>query len=175
MKSVSIVFLAALIVVAMNCKPSKDHVETINIEKTIDDEVMLLGAVNRAGLQKAEYVEWFDTNYEDYEPKDSILNLLAGKMDDIAIRIFIGTWCEDSQRDIPAFYRILDKLNESPQHSIIALDRSKKRPEALVEGFDIEYIPTFILYRNDEELGRIIEIPEVTLEADILKIVSNPG
>ena len=37
---------------------------------------------------------------------------------------------------------------------------------------DIELVPTFIFYRNGEELGRIVETPEDTLEKDLAEIVN---
>lgn len=46
------------------------------------------------------------------------------------------------------------------------------------EGFDIdqfiiERVPTFIFYKNESEIGRIIETPVETLEKDILNILKN--
>ena len=40
-----------------------------------------------------------------------------------------------------------------------------------VEDLDIQFIPTFIFYKNKKEIGRITEIPESTLEGDIEKII----
>ena len=154
------------------CQHEKEPQTLINFETTIDEEVMLYGPINRSGLQMDEYAGWFNENYQDYTPNDSIAQLLKGQMDDIEIKIFMGTWCSDSQRDVPAFYRIFDGIDIDPAHEVVAVDRSKKSPSAHVEGYDIEYVPTFIIYRDQKELGRIIEIPETTLEEDLLGLVS---
>ena len=37
---------------------------------------------------------------------------------------------------------------------------------------EIELVPTFILDYNGEEIGRIIESPEESLEKDLLRIIS---
>ena len=55
---------------------------------------------------------------------------------------------------------------------LVAVDRSKKTPDNLQEGFNIIRVPTFIFYKNGEEIGRFVEYPRETVEEDILKIVS---
>ena len=51
----------------------------------------------------------------------------------------------------------------SGNHDIIA-------PEKF-ESLNIERVPTFIIYRNKNELGRIVEYPETSLEKDMLDIM----
>lgn len=172
MNAVKYLTLIFFTLIFFGCKQPEPATESINFETTIDDEVMLFGPVDRTGFQMAEYAAWFEESYQDYNPNDSIAQLLKNQMDDVEIKIFMGTWCSDSQRDVPAFYRIFDGLDINPVHEVVAVDRSKKRPSANVEGYDIEYVPTFILYRRQEELGRIIEIPETSLEEDILRLLS---
>lgn len=154
------------------CKQSEPDTDSFNNQTSIDDEVMLFGSIDRSGLQMPEYATWFEENYRNYVPNDSISELLESQLRDIEIKIFMGTWCSDSQRDVPAFYRILDEIDANLVHEIVAVDRSKKRPTEHVEGYDIEYVPTFIIYRNQKELGRIVEIPETSLEEDLLHIIS---
>jgi thioredoxin-related protein len=43
-------------------------------------------------------------------------------------------------------------------------DRGKK--------FQIKKTPTFVFLRNQKEIGRIVEMPEISLEADLLKILA---
>jgi len=40
-----------------------------------------------------------------------------------------------------------------------------------VDGLEIHFVPTFIFYRDEEEIGRIIEMPYESLEKDMLEIV----
>jgi hypothetical protein len=53
----------------------------------------------------------------------------------------------------------------------MGLDREKKSPEFKNEQGDIEYVPTFIFFRNGQELGRIIESPIQSLEKDLRQII----
>jgi len=40
-----------------------------------------------------------------------------------------------------------------------------------IDNLDIKRVPTFIIYENGEEIGRIIETPKKSLEKDLEKIV----
>ena len=92
---------------------------------------------------------------------------------DITLKAFIGTWCEDSQREIPAFYKTLEMAGYNPKNlQLITVSRDKDTPEGLENNFDITYVPTFIFYKDKKELGRIVESTRETLEEDILTILS---
>lgn len=54
---------------------------------------------------------------------------------------------------------------------IICVDRKKKGFADEANGIDINFVPTFIFYINGNEIGRIIELPNITLEPDFLKIL----
>ena len=173
MKKSTALFILILFLIG-SCQENKVPVDQagMNRETTIDDEKMLIGPIDRAGFQMEEYKSWFDSTYQAYDPKDSILTLIRGKLENVSLQVFIGSWCSDSQRDVPALFRILDELEtQTPALNMIAIDRSKTLPESELEGYDIEYVPTFIIYRDTLELGRIVEVPEQTLEEDLLSLL----
>jgi hypothetical protein len=41
------------------------------------------------------------------------------------------------------------------------------------QDFKVKKTPTFILLRNNKEIGRIVEKPDISLETDLLKILSS--
>ena len=93
------------------------------------------------------------------------------------VEVYMGTWCPDSVREVPKFLRIADDLKsqfgvELPA-TFVAVDRSKQQPAKLIAGKDIQKIATFIYYRGDRELGRIVERPNALFEDDLLAIVAN--
>ncbi|HVR41740.1 MAG TPA: peptidylprolyl isomerase [Thermoanaerobaculia bacterium] len=107
----------------------------------------------------------------DYKPDATVVemikdNVRAGDR----VEIYMGTWCPDSQREVPHFLRINDEL-KLPM-TFVAVDRSKTKPEKLLDGKHIEKVATFIVYRGDEELGRVVEKPASLLEDDLLAIVA---
>ncbi|MDB4254265.1 thioredoxin [Gammaproteobacteria bacterium] len=114
--------------------------------------------------------EGFQDNYEEYEPG----NLLDPALfRDIEIYVLFGTWCHDSQREVPRLLRLLDKLDvQENQINLIALNSKKKEPHNRAERFKIKKTPTFIFLRNQKAIGRIIEMPKINLEEDIHKILT---
>jgi cyclophilin family peptidyl-prolyl cis-trans isomerase/HEAT repeat protein len=92
------------------------------------------------------------------------------------VEVYMGTWCEDSAREVPKFLRISDDLRsqfgvELPV-TFVAVDRSKQQPATLLEGKNLAKVATFIYYRGDQELGRIEERPTGLFEDDLLTIAA---
>lgn len=132
----------------------------------------LLGPINQKDLEKAPHNEWFDLEYTNYKPFAKTLNQINPLLKDIEIEVFMGTWCEDSQLQVPAFFRILDELEFKGKTTLIAVDKEKKTPSGSATAKGITNVPTFIFYKNGEEINRIVESPIDFLEDDVLAIVS---
>lgn len=54
----------------------------------------------------------------------------------------------------------------------IGVDEDKKEPAELVEGLDLQYVPTFIVRRGDQEVGRIVEEAPNGIERDLLDLLT---
>jgi len=136
-----------------------------------DTELMLLGPVDLAALTNPPYQEWYEQEYNGFSPDTLALDLIRGTLDDVLITIFMGTWCSDSQREVPRFVKLMEYL-DYPAESItlVTLDRDKHSPDGDEEGLDISLVPTFIFFRDSTEVGRIIETPANTLEEDLLDL-----
>ena len=164
-----VLFLIAILLV-FTCKKE----ETVN--KIIPDEkeesVMLIGISTRKGFDQEPFKVWYDEYYSNHRVNDSLLTLIEPLLKDVSIKVFIGTWCEDSQRELPALYKILDQVYfEENKLELIALNRDKVTPDSLHIGFDIDYVPTIIFNKNGKELNRIVEYPLYSLEEDMLSIL----
>ena len=148
--------------------------QTLNkmVYDTILEQKVMIDYCDRSGLEAGEYGTYFLPEYKAYEPNDSLVSLISGKINDYQITIVFGSWCSDSQEQVPRFYKMLDQAGYDDSNlTIIAVNRGKYTEVADVSGLDIERVPTFIFYKNSEETGRIIETPETTLEEDLWKIV----
>jgi thioredoxin 1 len=91
----------------------------------------------------------------------------------LQIDVYFGTWCHDSEREVPKILKLL-KANKNITLNLIALDYQKEDPQALAKDNQIKYTPTFIIYRDKskkEELGRIIERPNKSLVEDINQLI----
>ncbi len=70
---------------------------------------MIVGKFEKEDLQKAPFVTWFDKGYEEYTPSPAAIAAIKENISDYEIVGFVGTWCPDSRREIPKFYKILDE------------------------------------------------------------------
>lgn len=133
----------------------------------------LIGIKTKEDFKQEPHVKWFENNYNDYVLDKNLVKKIKRHLKGITIKAFMGTWCEDSQLETPRFYKLLDSLKFDPNKlTMITVNRAKKTPENLQEGLNISYVPTFIFYKKNKEIGRFVEYPRETLENDILKIVS---
>lgn len=141
-------------------------------------EPKLLGAITLADLEKNPYAEWYNKNFNDYTPnKDVVDQLKKQKPGQYKIKIMLGTWCGDSKREVPRMTKLLNQLSFPVQNlELIALNDSsavyKQGPHHEEAGLEIYRVPTFIIYENNKEVGRINEYPAETLERDLLKILT---
>ena len=106
----------------------------------------------------------FQENFERYEVLDG-----APKIpNDVSVLILFGTWCHDSQREVPRMLKILEAVG-FPQADVkmVTLDFSKNDPLGLSVENDVKFTPTFIFFRQQNEFGRIVEKPATTLEEAI--------
>lgn len=146
--------------------------------RVVDDEIngnkMLLGETTLDAFKTPPFAGWFDLEYNYYEPNKDVLKQLEDISKGIKILIFLGTWCPDSRTHFPRFIKILDEISfDKNDVKIISVDRKKEDLNGLSRQYNIIYVPTFIFFNGDAELGRIVENPKISLEADMLKILSN--
>ena len=130
------------------------------------------GVLNKALLQNHDAYTWFPEHYDTYSPNLKRFDL--SMLNKTEIKVFMGTWCHDSQREVPRLYKILDDLNyDDTKSEIIGLKKDKTGYFKDYSHFDIQKTPTIIFYQDDQEIGRIIEEPKGSLEAHIQQILTD--
>lgn len=133
---------------------------------------MLIGNCDKAGLQKDIYGIYFDSQYDVYKPSESIIKNLTEKINDFEFTIVMGTWCSDSKREVPRFYKVLNDAGYNDKRvKVIAVNEKKEAVLVDISKMNIEKVPTFIIYKDDKEIGRIVETPKKSLESDLWKII----
>ncbi|MEE4311098.1 MAG: thioredoxin domain-containing protein [candidate division KSB1 bacterium] len=111
---------------------------------------------------------------QGYTAEDAVIAEMDALDDEFEVLIIIGTWCPDCKRELPRFLSAIERLeNTSVQYKIYGLDRAKNDRSGMREKYDIEFIPTFIIYADGQEIGRIIETPMVSMEQDLLDIMTS--
>ena len=130
---------------------------TYNQEKTnLEGDQILVGEVNWSGFAMPPYEEWFFQNYVDYQVDSATLIPLKTNINNYEIQVFLGTWCSDSQLQVPQFYKILGYLeHDLNQLAIIALEKSESgkliSPQHEEAEYAITHVPTFIFLKDGKE------------------------
>ena len=169
MKKTSLAILALILMVSCG----EQQINQTEFDKKAGENI-LIGQVNIEGLKLAPFNEWFDKEFSAYQLDDSTLLTMDKDdfMNNVKITMVLATWCGDSRREVPRFYKILESMEYNLDNmKVICVNRSKNAEGTGVGQLDIQRVPTFIFYKEGVELGRIIETPQESLEKDMAGIV----
>lgn len=161
-------------------KPGALGIHRVNLERY---GAVLLGQVTKKDIDR-ELPGW-SAEYTAYVPDTAVVSALRKELSGITITCVLGTWCGDSKREVPRLWKILDAL-EFPAGDATWLAVGSSRftlgmpipreafdwSAAIKTWYKVESVATIIVSRNGEELGRIVETPAQTLEADLLQIIT---
>ena len=174
MKNIIKLTLLFILFVGCNSKVKKEA----NVDNEDIEYVDLIGKFKRVELETHPYIkDSFNLNYTNYKVDEEVLKKIKPLLKrDISIKVIMGTWCEDSRLLVPQFFKVIDKLRFNKRKiELIGLDNEKKSPDNYHEIYEILNVPTFIFYRKEKEINRIVEITIETLEKDIFSILSDSG
>lgn len=134
--------------------------------------VVVVGTTTREAIEAA-VPEWVQA-VVDAQPDTAVAQSLTAVEPGAEVTVFLGTWCGDSRREVPRFWRVLDEVGGLVPFEIhyIGVDREKKEPAGQVTAEHILYVPTFIVRRNGKEVGRIVEHSPGGLETDLLALLT---
>ncbi len=142
----------------------------IVIDENTKDK-MLIGNCTRDAFEDTAFSKWYYEEYDNYKLDSLTLDNINVDFENYSIEIILGTWCPDSRREVPRLHKILDYLNFPDQKvKMICVNKEKKTEGDELKDLIIELVPTFIIYKNGEEIGRIVETPQQTLEEDLATI-----
>lgn len=150
----------------------KSQEADIRVKDTKTENEILVGAVTREGL--INIGNWFQEGYASYNPDTTAIKYLISNREELPnIFLVLGTWCGDSKEHVPHFYKVMDLVAYPPQKIfVVAVDRDKKAGDFCIGDFNVTLVPTFILSKGESELGRIIETPLISIEQDIVNIIT---
>ncbi len=169
---ISFLFFLGISIMAQDKGSNNITMKDTLVIDSLSQKPMLLGYCNRDAFQDTSFSWWFNSVYDMYSVDSTTADSLSGKLDNVKVTIVMGTWCSDSRREVPKFFKILDYLKLSPDKiTIITVGRDRKGRGSETDDLKIELVPTMIFYKNNSEIGRIVESPKVSLEKDMLKIL----
>ncbi len=184
-KTIQLLTIIFLLLSLTNCSILRNPVngeKVIKLYKDSNGEVNITGDFTVDDLkERPSFSDWYNTEYDSYEVdavfkehKKEFKKLFRNR----SVQIFMGTWCSDSQREVPRFMKIMDFLGVSKgQIQLVGVNRKKQAFEGQDLGKRIKRVPTFIFYQHEfadrtpTEIGRIVESPVESLEKDMLKIL----
>jgi hypothetical protein len=134
---------------------------------------VLVGKVTREQIEQA-VPDWVSIAVSS-EIDEQAATALATVPPGAEVTVFLGTWCSDSRREVPRFWRALDQVGGMVPFDVtyVAVDRDKKaEPESLVAGRNLRFVPTFIVSRDGHEVGRVVEEAPDGIETDLLALLT---
>lgn len=135
-------------------------------------DVELLGNLTRERILK-ECPSWED-EITSYSPNQEVIEKLRSIDKEVIIEVYLGTWCPDSVRNVSAYFKIMDMVdNPHLTTKYVGLPRDKDARKPYIKDKSIIRIPTFIVLINNREKGRIIENPTQSIEEDLFEIIKD--
>lgn len=164
------IIILTLILFSLSVKAQK--VNQIKLDDRIERSI-LFGRVTFEGLNDTLCSDWFKPEFRDYKIDVISLSQLKEKdLTDLKMTLVLGTWCHDSHLQVPRMLKVLEAMKFPISNlDIFAMDTYKKAPGIDIKAIDVKLVPTLIVYKEEKELGRIIESPNRSIEADLLEIL----
>jgi hypothetical protein len=116
----------------------------------------------RGNYQPKEFLaqsRWKDTLATKYKPDLKYIDSLKTIRKPVDVKIAVGTWCGDSEKWVPRFFKVMGNFPVNSIH-LVAVDTSKKDSAGWTKEAKIDSLPTFVFYRSGKEIGRIVEKPK---------------
>lgn len=157
---------SALFFFIVSCK------EETKSAKEIDQDYT--GKVTQQDLGNSDITKNWFSRKEDKNLDESSMKKIKKNINDFEVVMYIGTWCPDSERDVPRMLKILEETNYDMEHfEMYTLDQEKKSEDDVEKKHeDIVNVPTILFLKDGKEVNRVVEQPWDLLEEDVAKIVS---
>ena len=175
MKTKYILFLLSVLHIS-----SSSFAQNTQYYKDRDNNTHLTGPFQLKVLETdSNYSKWFRKGYDEFlvnSKKSGWAQQLTG----IEVEVFLGTWCGDSQNWVPKFVKTWDQLGLDRKNlrftalydNIEGESKYKQGPNREEKNKNIHRVPTFIFYKNGQEISRIVESPVNDLETDLAQIAT---
>jgi dipeptidyl aminopeptidase/acylaminoacyl peptidase len=154
----------------------------VRVLHKVDGSTVLVGEVTREDIIKN--IAGWDDEYFSYTPDEATVGDIAGRLEGVRLVVVLGTWCSDSHREVPRLWKVLEQVGFPPENMrTFAVERAKAAPDSALttelidwsknvrDYYGIKAVESIIVYRDGVELGRIVEAPATSIEADLLEIL----
>ncbi|MFL6259535.1 MAG: TlpA family protein disulfide reductase [Thermoanaerobaculia bacterium] len=143
----------------------------LTVRPAAPEEPVPVGPTTREKVEASP--EWVQAEV-DARPDAGAAQALGAVEPGAEVTVFLGTWCGDSRREVPRFWKALDTGGGAVPFQVryVGVDHDKKQPADLLKESDVRYLPTFIVRRGGREVGRIVETSPHGVEQDLLALLT---
>ncbi len=153
------------------------HVLTAEGDEPPPPPPVLLG---RVGWDDLAVLPGWREEYEAYQPDQGEVERLRQAMGAYRIVTVLGSWCSDSQREVPRLVKVLRETdNPGFSSELWAVDRSRRVadrafPAGLLPGRTAARVPTVLVLdaATGVELGRVVETAQAPLEELLVEMIA---
>ncbi|QHS61398.1 thioredoxin family protein [Chitinophaga agri] len=131
---------------------------------------VLKGKIDMQTLMNDSAFAWFYTGVNGYQPNDNMVNYIKANREKLNIVAVAGTWDQSSQALLPKLYKIMI-VGGSPDEQVVTYGVDEKMNSGSPQDYKVKQLPTFILFREGKEIGRISGDVTESLESDMAKIL----
>ncbi|RMG62784.1 MAG: thioredoxin [Calditrichaeota bacterium] len=152
------------------CSGSRKALVQENPPVMVNGEPMILGPTSYDNIVQ-HFPRWQVADRRAVPDSADVARLKAIRTD-YEIYCFLGTWCSDSRAGVPPFVHALKQAaNPHLRFHLIGVDRKKHDPQQLAARYQVKRVPTFVILKNGQEVGRMVEFPRTTFVRDFLIMV----
>lgn len=143
-----------------------------------NDRVVYKGIFSWRDMENEATFSWLPSGMQEYSPRPEAIAYLKQNLPHYRLLVFMGTWCGDTKDLLPRLFKVLQAANIATDDlMMVGMDREKttisREGKKLVRRYKASSLPTFVvLTKNDEEVGRIVESVNKSVEEDLVAIIS---
>lgn len=153
--------------IAVNAQKKYD----VSVDKD-DSSVIYNGVCTFGDLNSEKTFDWFKEGAAHYKPDATAIAYLNKNLPGYEIITFMGTWCDDSHNIVPKLYTVLQQCNYPMEgYTMFGVDKQKTTKNSEHLKYKITNVPTIILLKDHQEVGRITESVNKSVEEDMVAIL----
>jgi len=140
-------------------------------EWKVQSDPPLVGPITNEQFTKAK-PEYF-YRAAKYTPDPTAVKALQSVSAETRIVVFFGTWCTYCKKWIPRLIGSLEQAgNDRLKMEYVGVSEDQLEPEDQLKLYHVNATPSVVVMRGGKEIGRIVEHPEVSMEADLARILA---
>ena len=118
--------------------------------------------------------------HDGYVPDEAavkrIENAAARANGTLSIEVVFGSWCSDSREQVPRLIKVMEQTGKDAiPTTYVGVPKARQERGAIITRLKITAIPTIVVSKDGQEVGRIVETPRSSIEEDLAAILSGSG